>query len=72
MPEGISYSNELCNYYIDDCKKSDIVKSQQDSNYNVITGQTLKNSKNKEDEIFEISGINMFKQCKSTTTKNQM
>ena len=72
MPEGISYSNELCNYYIDDCKKSDIVKSQQDSNYNVITGQTLKNSKNKEDEIFEISGINILNNVNQSTTKNQM
>ena len=72
LPEGISYSNELCNYYIDDCKKSDIVKSQQDSNYNVITGQTLKNSKNKEDEIFEISGINILNNVNQSTTKNQM
>lgn len=32
LPEGISYSNELCNDYINDCKKSDIVKLQQNSN----------------------------------------
>lgn len=72
LPQGISYSNELCNYYIEDCQKSEIVKYQQNSDYNVITGQTFKSKKDKEGIIDEISGVNILSSINQSVTKNQM
>ncbi|WP_455544143.1 ABC transporter ATP-binding protein/permease [Intestinibacter sp.] len=72
LPYGISYSNELCNYYIKNCQKSDIVKMQEDSEYNVITGQSFKNSKNKEGTVSQISGVNILSSINQSATKNQM
>ena len=60
LPQGISYSNELCNYYIENCIKSDIVKVQENSDYNVITGQKFKNSNVNEGVVTKISGVNIL------------
>jgi len=41
LPAGIAYSDELSTYFIDDAKNSEIVKAQQEADFNVITGQLL-------------------------------
>ena len=45
LSQGIAYSNELSNYYIDNCKKSKIVEEQKKLNYNIITGQRFEGNK---------------------------
>lgn len=72
LPQGISYSNELCNYYIENCIKSDIVKVQENSDYNVITGQKFKNSNVNEGVVTKISGVNILNNINQSVTKNQM
>ncbi|PJI08226.1 MULTISPECIES: ABC transporter ATP-binding protein/permease [Clostridium] len=39
LSSGIAYSDELAKFFIDNAQTSDIVKTQQNSNYNVLTGQ---------------------------------
>lgn len=39
LSPGLSYSDELSQYFIDNAKDSEIVKAQQDANYNVLTGK---------------------------------
>ncbi len=39
LSPGLSYSDELSQYFIDNAKNSEIVKAQQDANYNVLTGK---------------------------------
>lgn len=39
LSPGLSYSDELSQYFIDNAKNSEIVKAQQDVNYNVLTGK---------------------------------
>ncbi|WP_346938857.1 ABC transporter ATP-binding protein/permease [uncultured Clostridium sp.] len=39
LSPGLSYSDELSQYFIDNAKNSEIVKVQQDANYNVLTGK---------------------------------
>ncbi|WP_346868308.1 MULTISPECIES: ABC transporter ATP-binding protein/permease [unclassified Clostridium] len=39
LSPGLSYSDELSQYFIDNAKNSKIVKAQQDTNYNVLTGK---------------------------------
>ncbi|AFS77621.1 ABC transporter ATP-binding/permease protein [Gottschalkia acidurici 9a] len=41
LPAGISYSDELSKFFIEDAKKSDIVKSQMNADYNVLTGESF-------------------------------
>ncbi|MGZ9585185.1 ABC transporter ATP-binding protein/permease [Paenibacillus marinisediminis] len=41
LPAGIAYSDELATAFIDNAKKSEIVKAQQESEVNVITGELL-------------------------------
>lgn len=72
LPNGISYSNELCNYYIKNCQKSEIVKAQKSLNYNVITGQSFENNKVKGTTVSEISGVNVLSNINQSSTKDQM
>lgn len=72
LPQGISYSNELCNYYIENCINSDIVKAQENSDYNVITGQGFKNNQDNEGVVTQISGVNILSNINQYMTKNQM
>lgn len=39
LSSGIAYSDELSQFFIDNAEKSEIVKTQQAVNYNVLTGQ---------------------------------
>lgn len=39
LPAGVSYSDKLSQYFIDNAKKSEIVKAQEDADYNVLTGK---------------------------------
>ncbi|WP_346962376.1 ABC transporter ATP-binding protein/permease [Clostridium sp.] len=39
LSPGLSYSDELSQYFIDNAKNSEIVKAQQDADYNVLTGK---------------------------------
>lgn len=41
LPAGIAYSDELATMFIEDAKNSEIVKAQQQADYNVLTGQVL-------------------------------
>lgn len=41
MAAGIAYSDELATVFIEDAQQSDIVKAQQNSDINVITGELL-------------------------------
>ncbi|AOZ94332.1 ATP-binding cassette domain-containing protein [Paenibacillus crassostreae] len=41
LPAGIAYSDELATHFIEDAKTSEIVKAQQEADYNVLTGQIL-------------------------------
>ena len=41
LPAGIAYSDELATYFIEDAKSSEIVKAQEEADYNVLTGQML-------------------------------
>ena len=41
LPAGLSYSDKLSQYFIDDAKKSEIVKAQEDTDYNVLTGKAF-------------------------------
>lgn len=41
LPAGVAYSDELATYFIEDAKNSEIVKAQQEADYNVITGELL-------------------------------
>lgn len=42
LPSGISYSDELTQFFMEDSKKSDIVVAQESADYNVLTGQPFK------------------------------
>jgi len=39
LSPGLSYSDELSQYFINNARSSKIVKAQQDANYNVLTGK---------------------------------
>lgn len=41
LPAGIAYSDELATSFIEDAKNSEIVKAQQEADYDVMTGQLL-------------------------------
>lgn len=41
LPAGLSYSDKLSQFFIDDAKKSEIVKAQEDADYNVLTGKAF-------------------------------
>lgn len=66
LQPGISYSDELSKYFIENAKNSEIVKKQLSVNYNVFTGEQLKeikdNYKNKnnipetKDEMIQMLG----------------
>lgn len=43
LSSGIAYSDELSQFFIDNAAKSEIVKTQQTVNYNVLTGQIFPN-----------------------------
>lgn len=46
LPSGIAYSDELSASFIEDAQNSDIVKAQQNSDVNVITGELLQEKAN--------------------------
>ncbi|MBE6053230.1 MAG: ATP-binding cassette domain-containing protein [Clostridium sartagoforme] len=46
LSPGLSYSDELSKYFIEDAKNSEIVKAQKEVDYNVFTGESLKKESN--------------------------
>ena len=45
MP-GLAYSDDLSKYFIEDAKNSDVVKAQEEADYNVFTGEAFVNDNN--------------------------
>lgn len=45
LSPGVAYCNELAEYFINDAKKSEIVLAQQTSDFNVLTGEALSQTK---------------------------
>lgn len=41
LPEGIAYSDQLAQEFIENAKQSDIVKAQEKIDYNILSGQTF-------------------------------
>lgn len=72
LSEGFAFSNELCNYYIKNCQKSDIVREQNKVSYDVITGKEFQNNKINEEGLTKISGLNTLKNITQSNTKSQM
>lgn len=72
LQQGISFSNELINYYINNCDNSQIVTAQKNSSYNVITGQSFKENKYEQGDIYKISGLNVLNNINQSTSKEQM
>lgn len=44
LPQGVAYSDALSKFFIKDAKDSAIVKTQQDAEYNVLTGEAFASS----------------------------
>ncbi len=42
LSQGLSYSDELSRYFIEDAKKSEVVKAQEEASYNIFTGESFK------------------------------
>lgn len=42
LSQGLSYSDELSKYFIEDAKKSEVVKAQEEASYNIFTGESFK------------------------------
>lgn len=53
---GILYPSELTDYVIEQNKNSDIVQSQQEANYNVLTGEQIDSSKTTKDDLIAYLG----------------
>lgn len=71
LPQGITFSNDLYKDYINNCMNSDIVKSQKNLEYNVITGQSFEKNENKL-SISDISDINIFTTTSSYNSKEDI
>ena len=41
LPSGISYSDDLAKYFIEKSKDSEVVKAQEEANYNIFTGESF-------------------------------
>ncbi|MDV4151086.1 ATP-binding cassette domain-containing protein [Clostridium sp. AL.422] len=46
LSQGLSYSDELSKYFIEDAKKSEVVKAQEEVSYNIFTGESFKQDSN--------------------------
>ena len=71
LPPGISFSNSLYKDYINNCMNSNIVKTQENLEYNVITGQSFEKNEN-ENLVSDISDINIFTKISSYKSKEEM
>lgn len=49
LSSGLSYSDELSKYFIEDAKNSEVVKAQEKVDYNVFTGESFKRDSNRAD-----------------------
>ncbi|WP_234118161.1 ABC transporter ATP-binding protein/permease [Clostridium hydrogenum] len=74
LSSGIAYSDELSQFFIDNAAKSEIVKTQQAVNYNVLTGQVFPS----ETQTFSATNqmnsgaMNSNMNAKSTQTKDDV
>lgn len=41
LPEGIAYSDQLAQEFIENAQESDVVKAQEEADYNILSGQTF-------------------------------
>lgn len=41
LPEGIAYSDQLAQEFIENAQESDVVKAQKEADYNILSGQTF-------------------------------
>ena len=46
LAEGLAYSDDLSQYFINDAKDSEVAKAQREADYNVFTGETFKSESN--------------------------
>ena len=44
LPSGISYSDDLAKYFIEKSKDSEVVKAQEEVDYNIFTGESFSNN----------------------------
>ena len=51
---GLSYSDELSQYFIKDAKNSEVVKAQEEDSYNIFTGESCK----KQSSMMEMGNTN--------------
>ena len=51
---GLSYSDELSQYFIKDAKNSEVVKAQEEASYNIFTGESFK----KQSSMMEMGNTN--------------
>ena len=60
LQSGIAYSDDLAKYYIEKSKDSEVVKAQEEVNYNIFTGESFNdsegNSKNTKENVLASLG----------------
>jgi len=65
LSTGLSYSDELSQYFIEDAKNSEIVKAQEEADYNILTGEAFVSES-------EGSSSGMMGMSTGTATKSAM
>lgn len=75
LSPGLSYSNELAEYFIDNAKNSEVVKAQETADYNVLTGKAFADASNSSMHSNPMSAMTLDGASASSTpsvTKDQV
>ena len=68
LSSGLSYSDELSKYFIEDAKNSEVVKAQEKVDYNVFTGESFKRDSNRADSSNTNTKENILASIGETST----
>ncbi|WP_294362786.1 ABC transporter ATP-binding protein/permease [uncultured Clostridium sp.] len=68
LSSGLSYSDELSKYFIEDAKNSEVVKAQEEVDYNVFTGESFKRDSNRADSSNTNTKENILASIGATST----
>lgn len=68
LSSGLSYSDELSKYFIEDAKNSEVVKAQEKVDYNVFTGESFKRDSNRADSSNTNTKENILASIGATST----
>lgn len=68
LSSGLSYSDELSKYFIEDAENSEVVKAQEEVDYNVFTGESFKRDSNRADSSNTNTKENILASIGATST----